>query len=146
MTMRNERGQTVIEFAVVFLMLSTMVFATIDLGRVFYVRLMLHGAAREASRFTLTGNVLPDPANPGQFLTRLDSIVYRLRRAAPTLDLKPAKVTIVGPGGAGDPGGPGDLVTIQVAYDIDFITPLGRTLYPGGRHHYTVSMVSRNEP
>ena len=143
---RSSRGQALVEFALIFLLFISLVFATLDFGRLFYIRLMIHSAVREASRFTVTGNVLPDPDNPGQFLNRVDSIVYKLRRAAPTLNLEPSHVTIIGPNGSGDSGGPGDLVTIRVDYDIDLITPIVKPLFPGAVDHYSVSVLSQNEP
>jgi hypothetical protein len=142
----SSRGQALVEFAVIFLIFIGLVFATVDFGRLFYLRLMIHGAVREASRFTVTGNVLPDPDNPGQFLSRLDSIVAKLRSAAPTANLLPTAVTIIGPRGAGDPGQAGELVTIRVDYDIELITPIVRPLFPGGVDHYSVSILSQNEP
>jgi hypothetical protein len=142
----GRRGSAVIEFALVALVFFGLVFAIFDFGRLFYIQFALHSAVREASRFTVTGNVLPDPNNPGRFLSRIDSIVATLQRAAPGLEVQPGNVSIAGPGGAGDPGGPGDVVTIRVDYDIELLTPIIKPLFPRGVHHYSVSLVSQNEP
>lgn len=143
---RRHRGTTMIEFTFVLLMMLGLIFAIMDFGHLFYVELMLHNAVREASRFTLTGNSLPDPNNPGQSLGRVESIVARLQEVAPTLTVDPSDVTVIGPSGPGDPGGPGDLVTIRIDYDIPLLTPIVRGLFPDGVHHYSVSIVARNEP
>jgi hypothetical protein len=135
-----------VEFAFVLPLFVALVVGVFEFGRLFYLRLTIHSAVREASRFTVTGNVLPDPDKPGEFLSRIDSIILRLRSAAPGLDLTPSHVEVIGPKGSGDPGGPGDVVTIRVEYDIDLITPVVRPVFPGGTHRYSVAVVSQNEP
>jgi len=139
-------GSALIEFSLVALVFFGIMFAIFDLGRLFYIQFALHSAVREASRFTVTGNVLPDPNNPGQFLSRVDSIVSTLQRAVPGLGVQPGNVTVQGPDGAGDAGRPGDVVTISIDYDIEMVTPFIRPLFPDGVHHYSVSLVSQNEP
>jgi hypothetical protein len=90
--------------------------------------------------------VLPDPNNPGEFLSRVDSIVATLQRAVPGIQVEPGNVSIVGPDGVGDAGGPGEVVTISIVYDIELVTPFIRPLFRNGVHHYSVSVVSQNEP
>ncbi|HST10260.1 MAG TPA: TadE family protein [Terriglobales bacterium] len=143
---RNRRGSAMIEFALVALIFLGLMFAVFDLGRLFFVQFAIHSAVREASRFTVTGNSLPDPDNPGKFLSRIDSIVAKLQHAAPGLGVRGTHVSIIGPAGPGDPGGPGDLVTIRVDYDIELLTPVFRPLFPNALHRYSVSLVSQNEP
>jgi len=146
-TLRSTRGNAVIEFAFVFPVMFALFVGILEFSRVFYIRLTLLSAVREASRFTVTGNVLPDPENPGGFLSRVDSIVQSVQNAAPGLDVDTGSVTIIGPNGPGDPGGPDDVVTIQVDYDIDLLTPIIRPVFPpDGRHHYTVAIMTQNEP
>jgi hypothetical protein len=126
----------------IFLVLTMGIF---EFGRLYYIELTLQTAVREASRFTITGAVLPDPDNPGEFLSRIDSIVLKVAQAAPGLGVDPTHVTITGPDGPGDPGGPGDLVTIQLDYDIDPVTPIVGSMFPGGVYHVSISLISRNE-
>ena len=143
---RGHAGSALIEFTLIALVFLGLIFAIFDFGRLFYIQFALHSAVREASRFTVTGNVLPDPNNPGQFLSRVDSIVSTLQRAVPGLDVQPGNVTVQGPGGAGDAGGPGDVVTISVDFDIELLTPMIKPLFPDGVHNYSVSLMSQNEP
>lgn len=143
---RQREGSAVIEFVLIALVFFGLIFAIFDFGRIFYIQFTLHSAVREASRFTVTGNVLPDPNNPGEYLSRVDSIVATLQRKVPGIEVAPGNVTIVGPDGAGDAGGPGDVVTISIEYDIELITPMIRPLFRDGVHHYSVSVVSQNEP
>jgi hypothetical protein len=144
--LRGRTGSAVIEFALIALVFFGLIFAIFDFGRLFYIQFTLHSAVREASRFTVTGNVLPDPNNPGEFLSRVDSIVATLQRAVPGIQVEPGNVSIVGPDGVGDAGGPGEVVTISIVYDIELVTPFIRPLFRNGVHHYSVSVVSQNEP
>ena len=143
---RGHEGSALIEFSLIALAFFALMFAIFDFGRLFYIQFALHSAVREASRFTVTGNVLPDPNNPGQFLSRVDSIISMLQLAVPGIDVQPGNVSIQGPDGAGDAGGPGDVVTISVDFDIELLTPMIKPLFPDGVHHYSVSLMSQNEP
>jgi hypothetical protein len=143
---RGHEGSALVEFSLIALVFFGLAFAIFDFGRLFYIQFTLHSAVREASRFTVTGNVLPDPNNPGQFLSRVDSIVATLRRAVPGIDVEPGDVSIVGPDGPGDAGGPGDVVTIRIDYDIELLTPMIKPIFPNGVYHYSVAVVSQNEP
>ncbi|RPJ49161.1 MAG: pilus assembly protein, partial [Candidatus Latescibacterota bacterium] len=117
--LRGRSGSAIIEFAFVFPLLLVLVFGIFDFGRIFYIQLTLQSAVREASRLTITGNQLPDPDNPGEYLSRIESIVHMIQTVAPSLNVSAEHVSIIGPGGPGDPGGPGELVTIRVDYDIE---------------------------
>jgi len=143
---RGVRGNATVEFAIVLVLMISLLISIVDFGRVFYIQLTLHSAVREATRFALTGNVLPDPNNPGEFLTRVESIVSKVQSVTPGLGVQPGNVVILGPNGAGDAGGPGDLITIRCDYDIDLLTPFTKPLFPGGVHRYSVAMMTQNEP
>lgn len=141
---RREGGASLVEFAFVLPLLLLLVFGMFEFGRVFYIQLTLQSAVREASRLTITGETLAD--GQGGTLSRTESIIQRVNDSAPGLGLQPGNITISGPGGAGDAGGPGDLVTIRIDYDIDLLTPLVAAVFPNGQHHFTIIMISRNEP
>lgn len=133
------KGNSMIEFAFVMPVLMLLLLGTFEFGHLFYVQLTLESAVREATRLALTGGTIPG-------LSRAESIVERIRQVAPGLDVQPGQVAIIGPGGAGDPGGPGDLVTIRVDYDIEMLTPIVGALFPDHRQHFSISFISRNEP
>ena len=141
----NRRGSSLVEMSFVLLVFFGLVVAVFEFGRLFFVQFTLHNAVREASRFGVTGNVMPDPDNPGQFLSRVESIVAKIQEVAPGLDVEATNVIVSGPAGPGDAGGPGDVVAIQVDYDIELLTPIIRPIFPDGVHHYSVGVVSRNE-
>lgn len=141
----GNRGNALVEFSIVLLVFFGLILSIFEFGRLFYIQFALHSAVREASRFTVTGNVLPDPDNPGEYLSRLESVVAKVQSHAPGLDVSSNHVTISGPNGPGDTGGPGDVVTIRVTYDIDLLTPMIKPLFADGTHHYTVAIVTQNE-
>ncbi|MBM3320768.1 MAG: pilus assembly protein [Candidatus Eisenbacteria bacterium] len=140
------RGSSLIEFSLILPLLLLLFFGAFDFGRILYIQLTLQSAVREASRLTVTGNVLPDPEHPETYLGRVESIIHRIQTVAPGLHVTPDQISITGPGGAGDPGGPGDLVTIRVDYEIEILTPLVRPVFPEGVYPCAVTMISRNEP
>jgi len=141
----GNRGNAFVEFSFVLLIFFGLVMSIFEFGRLFYIQFAIHSAVREASRFTVTGNQLPDPDNPGQFLSRIESIVAKVQKLAPGLDVDRGDITITGPNGPGDPGGPGDVVTIRIDYDINLLTPIIKPLFENGVHHYTVAIVTQNE-
>jgi hypothetical protein len=89
--------------------------------------------------------VLPDPDNPGEYLSRVESAVAKVQSLAPGLNVDQSNLTITGPNGPGDAGGPGDVITLRVSYDINLLTPIIKPLFTDGIHHYTVAIVTQNE-
>ena len=79
---RAMKGQTMLEFALVAPLFFFLVFALIDYGRLFFVEMDLQNAVEEAGRFASTGNHVPDPNNPGQYLSRVNSIIATAQQAA----------------------------------------------------------------
>ena len=84
---RAVRGQSLLEMALVLPMFLMLVCAVVDFSHVFYVEMTLQNALREAGRFATTGNHLADPNNPGQNLSRVNSIIATAQQAAPGLTL-----------------------------------------------------------
>lgn len=141
---RGERGQSLVEFAFVTFLLFLLVFAVIDFGRLFFVQMTLQHAVREAGRFAVTGNKLQDPNNPGQFLTRVNSIKEVARRSAAGLDV--SAIDVSSASGSGSAGGPDQSVTISLTHSLKFATPLIRVFFPNGQYVFTVRTTFRNEP
>src|SRR5271166_5552553 len=96
-------------------------FALIDFARLFYVEVTLQNAIRQAGRYAITGNHLPDPKHKGQNLSRVNSIIQIAQNAAQGLDISAIQVSSLN-GGAGSAGGPGDTVTISLTTDLKFMT------------------------
>jgi Flp pilus assembly protein TadG len=142
--LRCDHGQSLVEFAAVCFLLCELVFGVMDFGRVFFTQMTLQHAVREAGRFAVTGNKLADPNNPGQQLTRVESIKAVARRAAAGLDV--SSLTVTSAAGNNTAGGPGQNVTISLTTTIRFITPIIGQFFNGGRYTMTVRTTFKNEP
>jgi Flp pilus assembly protein TadG len=139
------KGQAILESALVAVLFFLLVFGLLDFGRVFYVQMTLENAVREAGRFASTGNHLPDPQHQGQNLSRVNSIIQIATQAA--LGTSVSNIQIISQqGGKGDPGGPGDTVTVSLTTNLKLITPLIASFFPGGQYTFTSSVSFKNEP
>jgi Flp pilus assembly protein TadG len=114
-----QRGQSLVEFALIipiFLLLAVMIF---DLGRAVYYYSAIHNAAREGARY---GVVHPDDI-PGM---EAKAVKY-----AAGLGLTTANVT-AGPGTPENVGGfPNPTVSVTVNYCFIPVTPLFEMFVPG---------------
>jgi len=129
----RQRGSTFLEFAVVFPLFGLLMMGTADVGRSLFYLTTLQHAVREAGRFVMTGNTVPG-------MTRPESVVWAIRRYSRIhVDEENIDVSSISADGSvkPGPGGPGDVVAINVRYDVPMITPLLGALLPQG--HYTVS-------
>lgn len=91
---REQRGQTLVEFALGAILLFTLVFGIVEFGRLIYAFSAVHNAAREGARYLA---VHPDADE-----TALTTVAQRLAVGVPiTLDF--------------DPPGTGDLEVIVTA-------------------------------
>ena len=57
----NNRGQAMVEFAMILLVLLFIIFVLIEAARLFQANLTVQKAAREARRYAITGVVLSGP-------------------------------------------------------------------------------------
>jgi TadE-like protein len=150
----EDSGQTYLEFALAAMVFVLLIFATLDFGYLFYARVTLQNAVRQAARYAITGNCGPGGSEgsncfvngPGD---RLNVIMQTVTTYS--FNLQPTvTVSCVGtcPGwsggtGTNNAGGPGDTVKITAQYTF---TPIitGR-LYPGGHYTFNVSATFKNE-
>lgn len=141
----RQSGQSVVEFALISMLLFMLMFGLMDFGRLFFTQMTLQHAVREAGRFAVTGNKLPDPNNPPQMLSRVASIQETARKSAAGLDISNISVTSAA-GGANSAGGPGDAVTVSLTTTLRLLTPLIAQLFTNGEHTFTVKTTFKNEP
>jgi Flp pilus assembly protein TadG len=141
----SQRGQTLLESALVITLFFLLTFGLLDFGRMFYVHMTLQNAVQEAGRFASTGNHLPDPKRPGQNLSRVNSIIQIATQAALGTSVTNIQITSQ-QGGKGDPGGPGDTVTVSLTTNLKLITPMMAAYFPGGQYTFTSSTTFKNEP
>jgi Flp pilus assembly protein TadG len=142
----GSRGQTLVEFAVVLPVFFMLLCGVMDYSHIFYVKMTVQNALREAGRYATTGNHQPDPNNPGQNLSRVNSIIATAQQAAPGISFTGINVSSVN-GGAGSAGGPGDIVTISLSSSVPVLTPVIAPFFPpNGAYPFTVSVTFKNEP
>jgi Flp pilus assembly protein TadG len=138
------------EFALVLPLCTLLIFGIIDFARLFFTQMNVEDAVEEAGRFASTGNHLPDPANPGQNLSRVQSIIDTLQQNATAMNVPAASIQISSLIGGvwtpGSAGGPGDTVMITVTANVNLITPMIGQLFPGGAYTFTASTTFKNEP
>jgi Flp pilus assembly protein TadG len=139
------RGQAMVEFILVAPLYFLLIFAVMDFGRMFFVQMNLQQAVQEAARYASTGNHMNDPNNPGQTLSRINSIIADVQQMAIGASISNVQISSVG-GGAGSAGGPGDTVTVSLTTNLPLMTPLVSAFFPNGAYTFTSSATVQNEP
>jgi Flp pilus assembly protein TadG len=138
---RENRGSTLVEFALVLPFILMLFMGITEFGRFYYTRLTLQHAVREAARFAITGNTLPDP-DTGEPMTRVESIRHVIMEKASNLDLDVELLEVDPPDG----GGPAQVVTVTARFHFEFIAPVIRQMFPDGGYDFTVATAMKNEP
>lgn len=131
---RRERGQALVEFALIIPLFAMLVFALLDFGRVVYAQNTVSEAAREAAR---VGTLEPAAA-----AWKYDAIRAAAVDKAPGLGLTTANVTgddctdCFYPAGAFS----GGVVVVTVTTRVDLLTPILSQVLGGS---FTVTTISR---
>lgn len=106
---KGERGQSLVEFALIVPLFLLLVFAIVDFGMGFYSWITVTNAAREGARIGVVG---ADAA----------TITQRVRDTAGSLNNSQLTVTV---SNASDQGGEsGEEVSVAVVYEYQLITPV----------------------
>jgi Flp pilus assembly protein TadG len=142
---RSDEGQTLVELSVTFLVFMFLIFAVIDFGHLFFVKMDVQNAIQEAARYGSTGNHLPNPKLPGTTLSRATSIIDTLENDAIGVQFASIQVSSLG-GGSGSAGGPGDMLTVSATVNMPLFTPLIAQMFPNGQYTFTASVTVMNEP
>jgi Flp pilus assembly protein TadG len=142
---RSEEGQSLVEFALTFMVFIFLVFAVIDFGHLFFVEMDVQSAIQEAARFGSTGNHLADPNNPGQSLSRVTSIIDTLENDSIGVQFASIQVSSLN-GGSGSGGGPGDMLTLSATVNMPLLTPLIAQMFQNGQYTFNASVTVKNEP
>jgi Flp pilus assembly protein TadG len=103
----SEKGQALVEFALLVPIFLVLMFAIVDFGMGFYSWITVTNGAREGARL-------------GAVLASADEISDRVYDSV-TLPDEATKMTVTVTNAQ---GAPGESVVVQVDYDYDFITPL----------------------
>jgi hypothetical protein len=153
---RNDRGTTIVEFALVLPIFFLLVLGIFDFGRYFFVDHTLQYATREGMRLALVGRKLND--QQGHPMTREASIIKTIKDNAslavdpsdPSLSIYIYPVAT----GYGDPtgwdtsqpnaGDPGSYMRVRTRYTYEFMTPLIGAFF-GGKILVETQGTYRNE-
>ena len=148
--LRDSRGTSIVEAAIITPLLLLLTLSIVDFGALFYVYLALENGVSQATRFAVTGNLMDDPANPGTYLSRDNSIMLNMRQATPTLTIPDSAfsfshMTVGGAGWTGGSGGPNELAKVSVQYTWTFINPMFWAFFSGGQIVLNVESAMKNE-
>jgi hypothetical protein len=114
---RRQRGQGLVELAIIFPVLLVVLLGILDVGRLYWTLVTIHDAAAEGVAYA------------ADFPERTARIQERAAEASDALTaIDPALVLVEYP----DPPSSGDPVRVIVQYDFEFITPLLNAIVPGG--------------
>ena len=140
---RNCRGATLVEAAIMTPLLLLLTFSIVDFACLFYCYLALENGASQATRYAVTGHVVA-----GQ--TREESIKIAMRQATPTLTidddmfsfshLPPGQTVWVAGTGAEN-----DIGKVTVTYPWSLMTPLIRPFFTNGQLVIRVESAMKNE-
>lgn len=152
MTKINDSGQALVEFALSLMIFFLLVFGTMDFANLFYHKVTLQNAVRQAGRYAITGQCILGSKGACS-MSRYLSIQQVLETASAGI-LNSSNITtdstiVCTNKGGGCPtgaGGPGDLVTITVTYQYRFMTAPIATFFKGSTYKLVVSSAFINEP
>ncbi|WP_053361541.1 TadE/TadG family type IV pilus assembly protein [Bacillus sp. FJAT-27251] len=131
--MKSEKGQSLVEFALVLPLLMMLLFGIIDFGRIFHAYLTIDHAGREAAR----------AASVGKTYSEASQVAVKTA-AGINLNKSGASVTITPPSDPAKSYPSGTDVKVTITYPIDFLTPIIGQLI-GGSFNLTDTTVMRVE-
>jgi Flp pilus assembly protein TadG len=112
--MKSEKGQALVEFALSVTALMLLLLGIIDFGRVFFVYLTMDNAGRETARAVSVGSLKTD----GEIQTYA---VNSFNNNTGPLNISPLTTGNVTPGGTRTSG---QIFTLEIRYNVTFLTPL----------------------
>ncbi len=113
---RKEKGQSIVELALLLPVLILMLLGLVDFGRVYYVMVSLNDAAQEGAAYAA--------ARPNDFA----GISQRAASASTgliTIRAEDVMISMDSPNPQ-----PGDAITVSVYYEFTFYTPVARSFFP----------------
>jgi len=141
--LRDGKGQSLVEFALILPILMFIVFGIVDFGLGIRSYVSLTNATREGARFASVGNVagsFPADCNGSTNTT----VVGRVCVAIEGMDLSDVTgVTVTYPDGQT----PGESVVVEADYTYHFISPLGAmaSFFTGGSFPTTISLSTKSD-
>lgn len=154
--MRESRGGTAVEFALVLPFFALLILGTIDFGNYFFIEHTIQYATREGTRLALVGGQLSD--SKGNLESRQASIIQTIQDHA-SIAVNPGALIIsifpVDPNqnyqnptnwqGQQNPGNGGDYMRVVVQYTYTFWTPIIGQFFPQGQQAIMANALYHNE-
>jgi Flp pilus assembly protein TadG len=147
---KNDRGTTVVEFALVLPIFALLLMGIIDFGRYYFVQHTVQYATREGTRLGLVGGTVE-----GYEGDRTGSIMQKIKdNAGIAIDPAELSISIFPITGYTDPdgwentqnaGGPGDFMRVRTKYTYQFLTPFIGDFFSNGRNDILAEATYRNE-
>ena len=149
------RGASTVEFALVGPLLVSLLIGMAEFARVTVTQVLLEGAARDASRYGITGSVVAGqpPITEAQREVQITAVVAK--ETAGLVDMSKLSITMMAYADFSDvgqsPGQSGAGTADQVVvYTLTYDQPLITNLFAGVLHrasfHHVATVVVRNEP
>ncbi|OCA87516.1 hypothetical protein A8F94_06510 [Bacillus sp. FJAT-27225] len=110
--MRSEKGQSMVETALILPIVLMLLFGIVDFGRIFHAYLTLDHAGREAARLASIQKSNDD------ITAKINSSIAGLESSRLTITISPNETARTS----------GTDATVTLVYNIDFITPLVASL------------------
>jgi hypothetical protein len=142
MRRRGERGQALVEFAIVSIVFLMVVFAIMDFALLLQSWVTVQHAAREGARYAVTGQVACNgvtddrPACITQVAKRATTGLYgggeSGSEVAVSYESWDYENGFADPPKPNDPGAQCDAIEVDVSYTYHFVTPFLKALAPGG--------------
>jgi Flp pilus assembly protein TadG len=143
-----ETGQALVELALVLPILLLLIFGIIDFSMLFYTYHSMEHGISEATRYGLTGRQSEDPNNPGNYLSRQDSMKLIMRKYTPNIVLTDSNFTFEHWNGTVWTSGTAatsEKSRMSVNYNWRPITPFVSRFLTGGQIPLRVSSTVMNE-
>ncbi|WP_236615067.1 TadE/TadG family type IV pilus assembly protein [Desulfovibrio sp. X2] len=129
----GERGSSVVEFALFFPAMIALSMLLIEGGNMFRAWLTLHKSAQTAVRFATTGQGDEDGSRLSQIVAQARLMQEDLPGNSPVMDVdvcSRTKPDMSLPCTGADPGGPCEMVQVEVRYSYQPLTPFAADLLP----------------
>ena len=130
MNSKNEKGQAMVEFALLLPILLLLFSGIINFGWIFGNQLLANNAAREAARYTAIH--YSDSSSDDDSAVATGIVAAR----APTL---------VSPTVTVSKSASGDSITVSIGSNVNLLTPLMSAIFPNGQYSVTAQCTMRLE-
>lgn len=148
---QQQKGNSLIEFALVAVLFFTFLMAIAEFSIMFWAKLSMQHAVREGARYSITGRTdLAPPDDP----TRYNAVIARMRNQSVGLyDIIQPSITVqrIDSNGIRQPingssfGDPSDIVVIRLDCEWPLFTPVIRPFFQNGTYKFSVQATMRNE-